>query len=98
MPGEFASGLTAEGSGGAAGRRFCLLFSLQKKVGRRAGAQPRKNIAHQPIGQNLSLGKKWKNIASPSKEPSRASGSGRLFIGWHNNTVFAEKLKMIPRV
>jgi hypothetical protein len=44
MPGEFASGLTAEGSGGAAGRRFCLLFSLQKKVGRRAGAQPRNNI------------------------------------------------------
>jgi hypothetical protein len=27
MPGEFASGLTAEGSGGAAGRGvFCLLF------------------------------------------------------------------------
>jgi hypothetical protein len=46
MPGEFASGLTAEGSGGAAGRRFCLLFSLQKKVGRRAGAQPR-NINNQ---------------------------------------------------
>jgi hypothetical protein len=28
MPGEFTSGLTAEGKGGAAGRRFCLFFSL----------------------------------------------------------------------
>jgi hypothetical protein len=26
--GEFANGLTAEGISGAAGRRFCLLFSL----------------------------------------------------------------------
>jgi hypothetical protein len=43
-PGEFASGLTAEGKGGAAGRRFCQLFSLQKKVGRRAGAKPRYNL------------------------------------------------------
>jgi hypothetical protein len=57
MPGEFASGLTAEGTGGAAGRRFCLLFSLQKKVGRRAGAQPRNNIMHWSVGQNISFDK-----------------------------------------
>jgi len=53
LPGEFTSGPTAEGSDGAAGRRFCLLFSLQKKVGRRAGAKPRYNQTH-PTGLSQS--------------------------------------------
>jgi hypothetical protein len=31
MPGEFASGLTAEGSGGAAGGVFAYFFRCRKK-------------------------------------------------------------------
>ena len=50
ITGEFTSGLTAEGTGGAAGRRSLLtFFRCRKKVRRGAGAQPHYNLMH-PTG------------------------------------------------